>query len=176
MRVTVFPGAAAFLPAASIALLTLATAAGATNFTVSNPNDSGAGSLRLAIEQANAAPGSHQILFQLQPSANTIRPLTPLPPVDGDISLVGLPFVFPPPTPLPDREAVIDGSLLSGPKIGLRLAGDNSAVSGLAFTNFRDGQGVGSPSLSRAPVPGSRRTTSAPTSPAWSRDRTTPGS
>jgi parallel beta-helix repeat protein len=130
-------------PAAAIALLALATPAGATTFTVSNPNDSGAGSLRLAIEQANAAPGSHLIQFQLQPSANTIRPLTPLPAVDGDIRLVGLPFTFPPPTPLSDREAVIDGSLQSGPKIGLHLAGDNSAVSGLAFTNFRDGQGGG---------------------------------
>lgn len=35
----------------------------AATFTVSNTNDTGAGSLRDAIEQANAAPGSHTIAF-----------------------------------------------------------------------------------------------------------------
>src|SRR5215216_4884666 len=46
--------------------VTLATGASAdaATFTVTNLNDSGAGSLRQALLDANAAPGSDQVTFQ----------------------------------------------------------------------------------------------------------------
>lgn len=64
-------------------LLTTSGAPGAT-FTVTNTNDSGAGSLRQAITDALAAAGSDTIVFNI-PGAGvkTIAPLTPLPTIVG---------------------------------------------------------------------------------------------
>jgi hypothetical protein len=63
--------------------LTLAAiTSGAATFTVTTTSDSGAGSLRWAITNANATPGPDIITFNLSGSAPfTILPLTLLPPV-----------------------------------------------------------------------------------------------
>ncbi|GEM_PF-2797633 len=56
----------------------------AATYTVTNTNDSGAGSLRAAIEGANADPGS-TIEFAIPGGGvQTITPLSPLPPLTGD--------------------------------------------------------------------------------------------
>jgi len=52
----------------------------AATFTVTNTNDSGPGSLRQAILDANGNPGLDTIQFAIPgPGVHTITPLTPLP-------------------------------------------------------------------------------------------------
>jgi hypothetical protein len=48
--------------------MTVGSAASAANFTVTNLNDAGLGSLRQAIADANAAPGADTITFAAGPS------------------------------------------------------------------------------------------------------------
>lgn len=66
----------------------LGISANANNFTVTNTNDDGSGSLRVAMNSANATPGTHTIAFNIptgDPNYNaaqgtwTIRPTTNLP-------------------------------------------------------------------------------------------------
>jgi hypothetical protein len=66
-------------------LLGLREAATGAFFTVLNTNDSGPGSLRQAILDANAAPGADTIAFNIPgPGIHTIRPLSPLPALTDD--------------------------------------------------------------------------------------------
>ncbi|HET9767156.1 MAG TPA: right-handed parallel beta-helix repeat-containing protein, partial [Thermoanaerobaculia bacterium] len=77
-------------------LIAVASAAGAGTFTVSNTNDSGAGSLRAAITAANGAAGPHTINFSV---SGTISPTSALPALTeattiapatiGDVTLLG---------------------------------------------------------------------------------------
>lgn len=57
-------------------------AAYAADFTVSSNADSGAGTLRAAIDAANSSAGTDRILFS---SSLTIQPLTPLPVITGAV-------------------------------------------------------------------------------------------
>jgi hypothetical protein len=74
------------------ALLCLATGARAATFTVTNTQDSGAGSLRQAIADAVATPTSahdHVIAFNIPGTGvHTIKPLSPLPPIK-DLTIDG---------------------------------------------------------------------------------------
>ncbi|NJL88994.1 MAG: DUF4347 domain-containing protein [Coleofasciculaceae cyanobacterium SM2_1_6] len=58
-------------------------------FTVTNENDTGAGSLRQAIFDANANPGLDTIIFD--PSVKLIKPNTPLPNITDPVNLDGRP-------------------------------------------------------------------------------------
>ena len=59
-------------------------------FTVTNPSDSGAGSLREAILNANAAAGADVIEFNLPgPGVQTIAPLTALPEITSPVAING---------------------------------------------------------------------------------------
>src|SRR5260221_3088616 len=119
----------------SAALLT--TSALAATFTVTNTNDSGAGSLRQAILDANTAPGADTITFSIGGGgAKLIAPSTLLPAITGPATLdattqpgySGKPLIG------------IDGSLIIGARdvtAGLSLQADNSVVSGFSITNFR---------------------------------------
>jgi hypothetical protein len=73
---------------AMLLMLTLVctSAAWATTFTVTNTNDSGPGSLRAAIEQANAKAGSDQIVFA-DGLSDTITLASPLPTITGEAEL-----------------------------------------------------------------------------------------
>ena len=80
---------AGLLALASAALLLPASASGNSPIVVTNTSDSGSGSLREAIVEANASPGS-TILFHIptsDPGFNgswfTIRPFSDLPPLTG---------------------------------------------------------------------------------------------
>src|SRR5687768_6572145 len=50
-----------------------------TVFTVTNTNDSGAGSLRDALTRSNNTAGVDTIAFNIGASSKVIRPLSPLP-------------------------------------------------------------------------------------------------
>jgi hypothetical protein len=100
-------------------------------FVVNSTYDAGVGTLRDAINRANAARGASDIRFDLphgmgQPM--TIRPLTPLPVVNVPLTIDG--------TTQPDyrgRPIVeIDGSMI--PKSGAK-PGSKTAVDGLRFTS-----------------------------------------
>ncbi|RRR71864.1 MAG: DUF11 domain-containing protein [Candidatus Viridilinea halotolerans] len=72
-------------------LLWPATPARAATFTVNNTNDSGVGSLRQAMLDANDLPGPHTINFALVGvGPHTIDLLTPLPPITQTMTLDGL--------------------------------------------------------------------------------------
>ncbi len=61
-----------------------------TNFTVTNTNDSGAGSLRQAILDANAKPGVDNVVFNIGAGGvQSISLLTPLPAITDQINLDG---------------------------------------------------------------------------------------
>ncbi len=64
----------------------LATAATAADFTVSNTNDSGAGSLRQAIINSNAAGGSNTINFA---TSGTVTLASDLPAITSSVSIAG---------------------------------------------------------------------------------------
>jgi hypothetical protein len=102
----------------------------ATVFTVSNRNDSGVGSLRWAIEQANTHTAPDVVTFAPGVAGKVIRPITPLPAltdpqttIDGDLNDDGAPDV------------AVNGTQVSGGS-GLVVQAGSTVVEGLAVTNF----------------------------------------
>ena len=73
----------------AVALTASVGAAHAATFTVSNTNDSGPGSLRQAVTDANAAPGRDDIVFTIVPPA-TISLLSELPAISGPLTVTGI--------------------------------------------------------------------------------------
>src|SRR5438552_11244915 len=71
---------------ATLALILAVFAAEAATFEVTNDSDSGPGSLRDAITQANSTPGNSTIQISVQGS---IALLSPLPDLTGDVSIIG---------------------------------------------------------------------------------------
>ena len=115
--------------------------------TVLNLDDSGPGSLRWAIDSANAIPGPDTIAFTVAGTIQLQSPLPPLSDLAGGTAVLGFsaPGASSPYTPA----VILDGSGSSlGP--GLRLQSSNNRVEGLAFQDCK-GPGVevtGSSSLS----------------------------
>lgn len=102
--------------------------AAAATYSVTNGDDAGAGSLRQAIEDANANPGFDTI--EVSYNAAPIVPLSPLPSFSDDAALVGT-----------AADVVIDGSS-AGVAVGLltTFCADLS-LSNLTVTGF-DGTGI----------------------------------
>ena len=70
--------------------LLIPTLAGAATFTVTNTNDSGAGSLRQAITDANAAAGADTIAFNISGvGVQTINVLSSLPNIAAPLTIDG---------------------------------------------------------------------------------------
>ncbi len=111
--------------------VTVLDTAGAT-LIVSNTNDSGAGSLRQAILDANAASGRDTIVFQIPGSgAHTLTPLSALPPITDPIAIDGTTqpgFTLQPVIELNGASA--------GNNAGLRLLAGNSTIRGLVINRF----------------------------------------
>lgn len=105
--------------------LSVASTANADTFTVTNADDTGINSLRLAIEQANQNPGPDQIVFD---NSYTINPLTALPPlsdIGGGTTIDG------------GRNTVIidgSGSLL---EYGLLITSANNAIINLHVRSIK---------------------------------------
>ncbi len=65
------------------------TSAPANTYTVSNANDSGSGSLRQAILDANANPGADSIVFNIGSGTPTINLTSALPAITGQVTISG---------------------------------------------------------------------------------------
>ena len=124
-----------------LVLLLAAGFAGANTFTVTNTNDSGAGSLRQAILDANANPGADTIVFNI-PGAGvqTISPTSALPTITDAVMIDG--YTQPGASPNTDPNG-FNGTLLieldgenAGPSSGLRIAAGSSTVRGLVINRF----------------------------------------
>ena len=131
-----------------VAATTLSTAA-AASFTVTKTADSGAGSLRQAILDANGAPGTDTIVFAIPASDSncdptthvcTITPVTALPAITGAVVIDG----YTQPGALMNTLAVGNNAVLliqlSGGSVssgaGLLITAGNSTVRGLVINGF----------------------------------------
>lgn len=115
-------------------LLLTAFSLPAATYTVTSTNDSGAGSLRQAILDANANSGSDSITFNLSGSAPfTIKPASILPPISEPVILDATTQTGYSNQPL----VSLDGSLLGGNVIsGLTLGSSGVVIRGLAIGAF----------------------------------------
>ncbi|MCP5184674.1 MAG: DUF4347 domain-containing protein, partial [Pseudomonadales bacterium] len=106
-------------------------------FTVTNTNDSGAGSLRQAILDANANGGADIINFNIAGTGPHIINLsTSLPDITGQVTIDGWSEPDYAGTPV----VVLNGAGIGGSGIGIRLTtgSDGSLVRGLVLQNFGD--------------------------------------
>ncbi|MGA9773839.1 MAG: BACON domain-containing carbohydrate-binding protein [Blastocatellia bacterium] len=105
----------------------------AATFTVTNTNDSGAGSFRQAISSANSSAGADQISFSI-PGTGTqsITLLSPLPAITGAVTIDGT--TQSPGSSAPPIELI--GSNLGLGIKAMSIAGGNSTVRGLAINRF----------------------------------------
>ena len=110
-------------------------------FVVTSTDDSGAGSLRDAIERANSSEGLDTITFAISGGGvHTIAPLTPLPDVTDPVTIDG--------TTQPGYAGIplveLDGTNAGADASGLHILAGGSAVRGLTINRFRrEGEGFG---------------------------------
>jgi CSLREA domain-containing protein len=107
---------------------------GSNIFTVTNTNNSGSGSLRQAILEANSTPnttfGPDEIKFDIPGGPpHTITPGAALPTISDPVKIGGI------------NNIILDGTSAGVGVDGLRLDTDNSVIRELTITNF-DGAGV----------------------------------
>ncbi|HET6974899.1 MAG TPA: SBBP repeat-containing protein [Pyrinomonadaceae bacterium] len=109
------------------------------SFVVTNTNNHGSGSLREAIVNANATPGTDTIVFNIPgPGVKTITPLTVLPDITDAVVIDATTQPGYSGTPLIE----LDGSVAVGNAIGLVIKASGTAVRGFAVVNFRSGIGI----------------------------------
>ncbi|MFO1507957.1 MAG: hypothetical protein U1F23_12945 [Lysobacterales bacterium] len=123
----------------------ISTASSAATFTVTNTDDAGAGSLRQAMTDANAAGGTNTIGFAIPGTGvHTIALASALPPVSGTLAIDGYtqpgssPNTLAPDAGGLDTVLAIEVSGISSNFTGLQLqANANLTVQGLALNHFR---------------------------------------
>jgi len=104
-----------------------------TALIVTNTNDSGAGSLRQAILDANVSPTVNQIQFAIPgPGPYTITPQTPLPTITGPVVIDGTTQPGFSGTPIIE----LSGALAGAGANGLTLSGGDSTVRGLVVNRW----------------------------------------
>jgi titin len=101
-------------------------------FTVSNINDSGVGSLRQAISDANAAAGADTINFAIGTGLTTIAPTAPLPTITDPLVIDGSTQPGYSGAPLIEINGASSGSIA-----GLRVTAGASTLRGLILNRFR---------------------------------------
>jgi hypothetical protein len=127
----------AILKAGSNPLAIVLTAAAST-FTVTNTNDSGTGSLRQAILNANANAGPDTIAFAIPGGGvHTITPATALPVITDPVTIAGATQPGFAGTPLIE----LNGSNAGSSVDGLKITGGGCVVSGLVINRF-NGDGI----------------------------------
>jgi hypothetical protein len=121
------------VPLADSSPLAVAPAAPASTFVVTSTADSGLGSLRRAILDANAHPGADSVVFNIPGSGvHTITPFTALPTISDAVTIDG--STQPGFTGSPIIE--LDGSGAGANVDGLRITAGSSVVSGLVINRF----------------------------------------
>lgn len=112
--------------------LTFVQWATAADYLVTSTADSGAGTLRQALLNANENPGLDRIRFQIAGTGiKTLAPATPLPPITDPLILDG--------TTQPgyvDRPLIEINGFNAGANSGLRLLAGDSEVRGLCINRF----------------------------------------
>ena len=130
------------IAALAAAILLFARPAHADTFTVTNSNDDGVGSLRQAIEVANANAGADAIKFNIPGGGvKTIAPASELPEITGQVVIDG--YSQPGTSPNSRSTGGLDTVILvelsgSGAGIadGLEVSAPNVVVRGLAINRF----------------------------------------
>ncbi len=113
----------------------------AATFTVTTNADSGAGSLRQAIIDANAASDPDEIIFNLGGGTHTIQPLSPLPAIIHPVTIDGYFGTGASANTLAEgNDAVLvielDGSSAGTGASGLTIQSGETTVRGLAINRF----------------------------------------
>lgn len=109
----------------------------AGSFTVTNLNDSGDGSLRWAIQQANAIAGPHTINFSL---GGTIVLATPLPALSQDYTIIDASSQWQGTWPDGSPGIVIDGAALTAGNSGILIGASYCEIRGLHIKNVNKQQ------------------------------------
>jgi hypothetical protein len=123
------------------------TAARAATFTVTNTNDSGPGSLRQAILDANAAPGADTIAFNIPGAGvHTISPLSPLSALTDDAGVRIDGYTQPGSSPntlsVGDNAVLrieVGGATAGQGAIGLVVQSSNNSIRGVVVNGFDSG-------------------------------------
>jgi hypothetical protein len=114
----------------------------AATFTVVNSNDSGAGSLRQAILDANSSAGRDLINFNIPGvGPHVIQPLTNLPVISEQLTMDGYSQPGSSANTLMTSsnasiQIVLDGNQISPQAIGLQVNASTTIISGLSIVNF----------------------------------------
>lgn len=110
--------------------------ASATDFTVTNTNNSGAGSLADAIDQANLNSGADRITFSLPAGVSTINLTSPLPAIYDRLEINGYLQAGTTPGPIASRTILIN---INGAGIGsgdiFTILSSDVTIAGLAIYN-----------------------------------------
>ena len=113
--------------------LAVAPSAAALTFTVTNTADTGAGSLRQAILNANASAGPDQIVFNIpDPGPHTISSASPLPTITDPVTISGSSQQGFSGSPIIELNGASAGSGADG----LKITAGSSTVSGLVINRF----------------------------------------
>jgi hypothetical protein len=121
-----------------VTILVRQCVAAPNTFAVNNTNDGGAGSLRQAILDANAAVGTQTIVFQIPGAgAHTISPTSALPDITDRVVIDGFTQPGFAGTPLVELNGTGAGAVIAG----LNVLSGGSTIQGLAINNF-NGHGI----------------------------------
>jgi len=112
-------------------LLATTPSAGASTYTVTQTGDSGAGSLRQVILDANAHAGADRIEFRISSGTPFIQPASALPDISGKVYIDGWSQPG-----YADDPVVIDGSLAGEYADGFHLTADSCTIRGLVIQRW----------------------------------------
>ena len=117
----------------------LEPAAWAATFTVTNTNDSGAGSFRQAILDAEANSETDTINFNFPPGGvQTITPLSELPPITSSVIIDGTTQPGFGGLPIIELNGASAGDNIDGLAISFNSSSGGSTVRGLVINHFSD--------------------------------------